>query len=122
MDHRPPRGLTLLLKITFGPRAVLAGEFAIRGAEQVVIFGSWAARYEGQAGPPPNDIDLLVVGKGDRADVYDAADRANARLGIEVNPVVRTAKQWADAQDDLVAQINESPHVTALDVRERVKS
>lgn len=86
----------------------------------MVIFGSWAARYEGQAGPPPNDIDVLVIGKVDRADVYDAADRANGRLGIEVNPVVRTAEQWADPHDALVAQIKESAHVTVLDSRESV--
>lgn len=88
-----------------------------RAGGDLRLLGSWAARYEGQAGPPPNDIDVLVVGKVDRADVFDAADRANARLGIEVNPVVRTANQWADPGDALVAQIKESAHVTVLDAR-----
>ncbi len=120
VDHPAAKALTQLLEITFGPRVVIAEELAIQGAEQVVIFGSWAARYDGQTGPSPNDIDVLVVGKVDRADVYDAADRANARLGIEVNPVVRTAKQWADPEDALVAQIKESAHVTVLDAREPV--
>lgn len=122
VDHPAAKALTQLLEITFGPRAVIAEEFAIEGAEKVVIFGSWAARYDGQAGPPPHDIDVLVVGGVDRADLYDAADRANARLGIEVNPVVRTAKQWADPEDALVAQIKESAHVTVLDSREPVSS
>ncbi len=122
VDHPAAKALTQLLEITFGPRAVIAEEFAIDGAEQVVIFGSWAARYEGHAGPPPHDIDVLVVGKVDRADLYEAADRANARLGIEVNPVVRTAKQWANAEDTLVAQIKESAYATVLDLRESVKS
>ena len=122
VDHPAAKALTQLLEVTFGPRAVIAEEFAIDGAEQVVIFGSWAARYQGQAGPPPNDIDVLVVGKVDRADLYDAADRANARLGIEVNPVVRTVEQWADPEDSLVAQIKETAHVTVLDSREPVNS
>ncbi len=122
VDHPAAKALAQLLEITFGPRAVIAEEFAIKAAEQVVIFGSWAARYDGQAGPPPHDIDVLVVGRVDRADLYDAADRANARLGIEVNPVVRTAKQWADPEDALVAQIKESAHVTVLDSREQVSS
>lgn len=122
IDHPAAKALTQLLEITFGPRAVIAEEFAIQGAEQVVIFGSWAARYEGQAGLPPHDIDVLVVGKVDRADVYDAADRANARLGIEVNPVVRSPKQWAEPQDALVAQIKDSPHITVLNTRELVTS
>jgi DNA-binding transcriptional ArsR family regulator len=122
VDHPAATALTQLLEITFGPRAVIAEEFAIDGAEQVVIFGSWAARYAGQAGSPPNDIDVLVVGKVDRADVYDAADRANIRLGIEVNPVVRAVEQWAATEDALVAQIQASAHVTVLGSREPVSS
>lgn len=122
VDHPAAKALVQLLELTFGPRAVIAEEFAIKGVEQVVIFGSWAARYDGQAGPPPHDLDVLVVGKVDRADLYDAADRADARLGIEVNPVVRTAQQWADPEDALVAQIEESAHVTVLDSREQVGS
>lgn len=121
VDHPAAKALTQLLEITFGPRAVIAEEFAIQGAEQVVIFGSWAARYEGQSGPPPDDIDVLVIGKVDRADLYEAADRANARLGIEVNPVARTANQWAVSKDALVAQIRESAHLTVVDSRQSAK-
>lgn len=121
VDHPAAKALTQLLEITFGPRAVIAEEFAIDGAEQVVIFGSWAGRYAGQAGPPPNDLDVLVIGEVDRADVYDAADRATARLGIEVNPVVRTAKQWVDPKDALGAQIRESAHLMVVDSRQSAK-
>lgn len=121
-DHPAGRPLTQLLEITFGPKAVIAEELVLDGAEQVVIFGSWAARYEGEVGPPPHDIDVLVVGKVDRADLYEAADRATARLGIEVNPVLRTAKQWADSSDALVAQVKASAHVTVLDTRELVSA
>lgn len=108
-DHPASAALTRLLEVTFGPKAVVAEEFAIPGVERVVIFGSWAARYAGEVGPPPKDIDVLVVGKLDRADLYEAADRAQARLGIEVNPVVRSPKQWTSATDALVAQIKTTP-------------
>jgi predicted nucleotidyltransferase len=110
-DHPAAPALTQLLEVTWGPKAVVAEQFTIPGAEQVVIFGSWAARYAGQTGPPPHDIDVLVVGKVDRADVYEAADRAQARLGLEVNPVVRSAQQWSDPADPLVAQIKASAFV-----------
>ena len=122
IDHPAAKALTQLLEVTFGPRVVIAEEFAIPGAEQVVIFGSWAARYAGESGPPPRDIDVLVVGKVDRADLYEAADRASARLGIEVNPVVRSAKQWTDPEDALVKQIKASAHAWVLDTRELVSS
>lgn len=117
-SHPATPALTQLLEVTFGPKAVVAEEFATLRARQVVIFGSWAARYAGEAGPPPHDIDVLVVGRVDRADLYDAADRARARLGIEVNPVVRTLRQWDDASDTLVAQIKASAHTIVLDARE----
>lgn len=70
----------------------MAGEFArIPGASEVIIFGSWAARHAGEAGATPHDIDVLVVGEGvARADVYEAADRAQARLGLPVNPTIRS--------------------------------
>jgi len=121
-SHPAAPALTQLLQVTFGPKSVVAEEFAIHGAEEVVVFGSWAARYSGEAGPPPHDIDVLVVGKVDRADVYDAADRAHARLGIEVNPVVRSAKQWADPADALVAQIKASAHTVVLDAHESAEA
>jgi predicted transcriptional regulator len=115
VSHPAAAALTALLEVTFGPRAVVGEEFAIGGAEQVLIFGSWAARYAGEVGPPPHDIDVLVVGKVDRADVYEAADRAQARLGIQVNPVVRTTGQWHDPSDALVAQIKASPFTVVFD-------
>jgi hypothetical protein len=115
ISHPAAPALTQLLEVTFGPKAVVAEEFAIDGAEQVLIFGSWAARYAGQSGPPPHDIDVLVLGKVDRADLYDAADRAHAKLGIEVNPVVRTPEQWDDPADVLVSQIRASAFTVVLD-------
>jgi DNA-binding transcriptional ArsR family regulator len=118
--HPATPALTQLLELTFGPKAVIAEEFAIPGAEEVIIFGSWAARYAGQVGPPPHDLDVLVVGKVDRADLYEAADRAQARLSLEVNPVVRSVKQWRDPQDALVAQIKASAYVVVLDSGELV--
>lgn len=54
---------------------------------------------------------MLVVGSLDRADVYDAADRAQVRLGMQVNPVIRTSEQWATDADSLVLQIKASPTV-----------
>lgn len=108
--------LTRLLEISFGPQHVVAEEFAdIHGASQVVIFGSWAARHAGQTGAVPHDVDVLVVGEGvARADVYEAADRAQGRLGLPVNPTIRTPAQWMDPNDPLSAQIRSSPRLTVL--------
>jgi predicted nucleotidyltransferase len=108
--------LTELLLLCWGPMQVVAEEFsALPDTERVVIFGSWAARYAGQSGPAPHDLDVLVVGEPTRESVYDAADRAQQRVGMPVNPVIRTQGAWHAAEDPLVRQIKASPSVTVLE-------
>lgn len=108
--------LTELLLLSWGPLQVIAQEFAsLEGAEQVLIFGSWAARYHQQHGPPPHDLDVLVVGKPARQAVYDAADQAQQRLAIPVNPVIRTVDAWRLGEDPLVQQIQSNPLVSVLE-------
>ncbi len=104
--------LAELLFLSWGPLQVIADEFVeLDGAERVLIFGSWAARYLQSHGPPPHDLDVLVVGQPTRAAVYDAADRAQQRLGMPVNPVIRTGTAWHEAADPLVQQIQSGPSV-----------
>ncbi len=103
--------LTQLVMMSFGPVEVIGEEFALDGAEQVIIFGSWAARYADQPGPPPNDIDVLVVGDVSELTIYAAADRAHRRIGIEVNPVRCTPAQWTDPGDwALLLEIQQRPY------------
>lgn len=113
LGHPAAEPLRRLLEVTFGPRQVIAEEFAeIPGVNQVLIFGSWAARYSGETGHAPNDIDVMVIGDDvDRADLYAAGDRAQERLGIPVNPVMRTDLQWGDPADRLSVQIRTQPLV-----------
>ena len=49
-----------------------------RAIDEVFIFGSWAARYRGEPGPPPNDVDVAVV-----SDSLTRFDLAEARLDLE---------------------------------------
>jgi predicted nucleotidyltransferase len=107
----PP--LTQIIMLTFGPRAVIAEEFAAIAADRVLIFGSWAARLSGEPGAIPGDIDVLVVGDPAlRDDVYAAAERAEARLGRPVNPVLRSADAWQEfATDPLLDEIQRRPVV-----------
>jgi len=113
--NRLVQPLTQLLILTWGPVQVVAEEFAnLDGAQQVVIFGSWAARYLDVPGPAPNDLDVLVLGQPRRGAVYDAADRAQHRLGMAVNPVIRPTSAWREADDPLVQQVRSSPHVVVL--------
>ena len=110
--NRATAPLTQLLELTFGPQSIIGEEFALAANWTVLIFGSWADRYMGTPGPPPKDVDVLVIGNPLRADLYDAADRAQARLGLQVNPVLRTVEQWADGTDTLIQQVKNSASLT----------
>jgi hypothetical protein len=106
---RYTRPLTELVSLAFGPQFVIGEEFGDLGAAAVAIYGSWAARYEGVAGPAPNDVDVLVVGEARRGDMYEAAERAEQRLGLPVNPVLCSQERWLAAADPLIQQIRVSP-------------
>lgn len=108
--------LTELLTLTYGPHVVVADEFAgLDGVVLVVIFGSWAARYHGERGLPPNDVDVLVVGAPDRLAMYAAAERAESRLGRRVNPAVCPPEQWTQPDEPFIREIQSRPYVTILD-------
>lgn len=111
-NHEAPfyRALRDLVVITMGPADVLATELrGMNGIEGGAIFGSWAARAAGKAGPSPADIDLLVIGRPDRDDLHDAVRRAQARLGREINPVVVSRASWVSREDPFLAELQESP-------------
>lgn len=56
-------------------RRVLAD---VPGVDEAFIFGSWAARYHGESGPPPGDIDIAVV-----SDTLSRFALAEQRVEIE---------------------------------------
>jgi AraC-like DNA-binding protein len=85
--------LTQLLLVTFGPHVVIAEEFGdVPGVDLALIFGSWAARYQGELGPPPNDVDVLLVGD----------------VRFPVNVTIASPRRWSDDNDPLVREIKAS--------------
>jgi DNA-binding transcriptional ArsR family regulator len=59
LDTVVARPLTDLLAVTYGPMAVLGGLLAsVEGVDEAYLYGSWAARYSGEPGRPPDKIDL----------------------------------------------------------------
>ena len=87
--------LANLLLMSYGPKFVIAEEFAgIKGIVHLFIFGSWAARYEGVEGFPPQDIDVLVIGNVDFSEVTNASIAASKKLQIDVNPSIQSHTWW----------------------------
>jgi DNA-binding transcriptional ArsR family regulator len=111
---RYTRPLTELVSLAFGPQFVVDEEFTALNAIAVAIYGSWAARYEGTTGPAPNDVDVLVIGDVRRRDMYEAAERAEQRLGLPVNPVLCSQQRWLAAADPLIQQVRTAPRVWVI--------
>ena len=91
-------GLADVLTRAFGVPAVLAEVLRpVGGIAAAYIYGSWAARHEGQAGQRPvGDIDLLVLGEPDRDRLYDALSTAEERLGRPIQATIREPA-WLDS-------------------------
>jgi DNA-binding transcriptional ArsR family regulator len=115
-DANPAMGpLRELVTIAFGPRQVVAEEFGgLQGVTDVVIFGSWAARYSGEQGAVPGDVDVVVVGQPDRDDVYDAAERAQARLARPVNTTLVSPSRWEARQEPFLREIQRRPILSVV--------
>jgi predicted nucleotidyltransferase len=104
--------LAQLVTMAFGPPEVLAEEFFdIARIERMELFGSWAARHEGRAGPSPNDIDVLILGNPDRDHVHDALRRSERRLGRSVNATIRKSSDWEVADDAFSRSVKTNPTV-----------
>lgn len=84
----------------------------VDGLEDAFIFGSWARRYKGEPGPPPRDIDVVVVGDAPLRTVRRACRTVEEDLRVDVNPVVVNRKTWDSATPEpFIAQIKSQPLV-----------
>ena len=93
--------LAQLLLVTYGPLPLLSDALAGRqDIQHAYIYGSWAARHQGQPGPPPQDIDLLVVGTADLDDLDDAVAPVATKLKREVNIRKVSSAKWRNFEDD----------------------
>ncbi len=71
-----------ILAVATRPVAMLTEELArIDGIESAFIYGSFAARMLGDAGPTPHDVDVMVIGELD----VDAVNEACARVEASVH-------------------------------------
>ena len=90
-------GLADVMRKAFGvPHVIAAALEEVTGIEQVFIYGSWAARYQGEEGPRPvGDIDVLVLGEPDRDALFEATSTLGHRLGRPVQVTIR-ATRWLE--------------------------
>ena len=116
------RPLTDLLAVTYGPLPVLTDLLAdVPDIGAAFIYGSWAARYQGEPGPVPQDIDVLIVGTTDRDELDEIARAAQDKLGLPVSIRRVSPGTWAepDPDDPFLASVRQRPLVEiAIDRRD----
>ncbi|TSA54264.1 MAG: hypothetical protein D4R44_01925 [Actinobacteria bacterium] len=55
-----------------------------------------SARFEGDHGFPPNDIDDLFIGNPDVGEVAEVSHKSSKILSIDVNPTIESHSWWAN--------------------------
>lgn len=111
------RDLYSLLVKAFGPALFIAPELApIWGIDEAYLYGSWAARYHGEVGLDPADIDVMIIGTPSRIDVQGAERRLTERLGREVHISITSRDEWDEAESGFLQEVRRRPLVP-IDLR-----
>jgi DNA-binding transcriptional ArsR family regulator len=105
----PP--MSEIVAASYGPVPVLRELVTgVRGVEEAFIYGSWAARRQGQPGSFPRDVDVMVVGEMGVDDLLAIQHQAGQRLGMEVNIHRTTATDWQQRADNpFLAEVASRP-------------
>jgi len=106
--------LRQILLVSTGPKVLLTEALRqVEGITSAFIYGSFAARLTGAPGPPPQDVDVMVVGAPDVDAVHDACDTVQDLIGRPVNPTIlspaETRKRTA-----FVTEVAASPTVLLI--------
>jgi hypothetical protein len=113
-DSLLTRPLTDLLAVTYGPLPVLTDLLGnVQGVVEAHIYGSWAARYRGEPGPIPVDVDVLVIGTAAADDLDDTAEQAQQALRRPVNIRRVRPEIWDEAEpaDPFLKSVRSRPLV-----------
>ena len=112
--------LVELLDRAYGPAQLVPAALAeVPGVEQAVIVGSWAHRYFGETGPPPRDVDVVVVGTPDRRVLRRARATLAETIDLPVQITVVSTHEWAAATSGFLQEVQRRPHLIVLDHRTR---
>lgn len=111
-EHPLSSLMARLVMETYGPVPVLRELLvSVAGVEAAYVYGSWAARRSGDPGPPPRDLDVLVVGTPERVELLDVADRARERLRLDVNIRAIASQAWSQKSDAFLRTLASRPLV-----------
>jgi DNA-binding transcriptional ArsR family regulator len=102
--------LRRILAATAGPLAIAREIYGrVSSVEQAYVFGSWAQRYHGAAGPRPRDLDVVVVSTASSQlddELTAARMELERRTGLPVDQfVVRPGSNWLAGTDEVTVPV-----------------
>ena len=102
-----------LLVRSFGVPKVLADALrSVVGIDDAYIFGSWAARWDGEVGTRPiGDVDVLVLGEPNRDVLYANAAEVGRRIGREVQVTIRESGWLEGGSESFHATVTSRPMI-----------
>lgn len=82
--------LSQLVAYAAGLPHVVRAEYAgVDDIEEIFVHGSWAARFHGEPGPPPHDVDLVIVSPTHtRFSLAEHRASIEAATGLAVDQIV----------------------------------
>jgi predicted nucleotidyltransferase len=99
-----------LVLYAYGPVAVLSPIIRkINGVSKAYIYGSWAARVQGEPGADPGDIDVLLVSNLTSFDAYEIGQEASKIMKREVNVQNISTEAWDTADSGFVKTLKSKP-------------
>lgn len=110
-SHPGCEALGQLVALAAGPRYRIAEALDGIDADAVYLFGSWAARYLGERGDRPADIDVLIVGEVDPQRVFERLRPVEEMFQMPVNATVVPADQWAEPASAFLRSVKGGPLV-----------
>jgi predicted nucleotidyltransferase len=108
--------LVELLDQTVGPIHHLRAQLddpGWAGIDEAYVFGSWARRYRGEAGPQPNDLDLVLITAEPMpaGTVLRFQRQLEARIHMPVDAFAVTPDAWSRPSDQALRALQDGPIV-----------
>ena len=111
-DHRLTASVQQLVLYSYGPQVVIHRVLeSATGILEVHIFGSWARRLNGVAGPDPQDVDVALVGEMSMRELTKYSTEASLKVGREVNMQVVSEAEWRQPSTSFWKTVKEGDRV-----------
>jgi DNA-binding transcriptional ArsR family regulator len=112
IEHPLYAPLSEIVLYSFGALEVLRGKFdLVEGLKAAFIYGSWAARYMGESGADPGDVDVLLIGSFDRSLAFEIAREASTLIGKRVNVNNLSEEEWDSKELGFVKTVQSRPMI-----------